>query len=344
VRSDPISQSDFEKVQAEIERQLDTVTWLKSKNGPLVGLGGTIRNMAKIEAARQNYPLNTLHGFILNRSSIAASIDLFRELPLEERKNIPGQRSDRADIILPGAMVILAVMNRLKVNELKVSINGLREGLFFEQFWHHLPYPITTDVRRFAVLNMARTYQYQKSHANHVRYLAGRLFEQLAPLHGYGLAERELLDAAALLHDLGTIISYQDHHRHSETLIINSGLPGFSPRETALVALLARAHRKGRPDPSGYQGLLNNDDTVLLTRLAAILRLAEFLERGRSATVDDIAVTWNDENLHLTLIADEYPAVELWEAERMAVSLVETAFKRRVLLDTTAAPNGWLVK
>lgn len=344
VRSDPINQTDFEKIQAEIERQLDTIAWLKAKNGPMVGLGGAIRNLAKIEAARQNYPLNTLHGFTLTRASIAASIDLFRELPLEERRNIPGLKNDRADIILPGAMVILTIMNRLKANELKLSINGLREGLFFEQFWQHLPYPVSADVRRFGVINMARIYQYQKSHANHVRYLAGRLFEQLAPLHGYSLAERELLDAAALLHDLGTIISYNDHHLHSETLIINSGLPGFSPRETALIALLARSHRKGRPDPSAYKILLNNDDSILLTRLAAILRLAEFLERGRSASVDDIAVAWDDDTLHLTLIADEYPAVELWEAERMAVSLVETAFKRRVLLNTTAAPNGWSVQ
>lgn len=171
-----------------------------------------------------------------------------------------------------------------------------------------------------------------------MRYLAGRLFEQLAPLHNYGPAERELLDAAALLHDLGTIISYNDHHKHSETLIINSGLPGFSPRETALIALLTRYHRKGTPDTTAYKLLLNDADKVLLTRLAAILRLAEFLERGRNATVDDITVTWDDNNLHLTLIADEYPAVELWQTERNAVSLVEATFKRHVLLDSTAAP------
>jgi exopolyphosphatase/guanosine-5'-triphosphate,3'-diphosphate pyrophosphatase len=111
----------------------------------------------------------------------------------------------------------------------------------------------------------------------------------------------------------------------------------------ALIALLARAHRKGAPDTSAYKVLLNQADSMVLTQLAAILRLAEFLERGRSATIDDIAVTWDDSTLHLTLIADEYPAVELWEAERMAVGLMETAFRRRVVLHTTAAPNGWLV-
>jgi exopolyphosphatase/guanosine-5'-triphosphate,3'-diphosphate pyrophosphatase len=285
--------------------------------------------------------LNTLHGYTLRREAISAAIEQLRTLPLAERQLIAGLRSDRADIILPGALVIRTIMDRMRVDELTVSVNGLREGVFFEHFWQHFSYPVIPDVRRFSVLNMARTYQYQKAHANHVRYLAGRLFEQLAPLHGYGPCERELLDAAALLHDIGTIISYYDHHKHSQTLIANSGLPGFTARETALIALLTRYHRKGKPDTSEYRLLLREGDDLLLLRLAAILRLAEFLERGRNATVDDLTVTWGEDYLRLTLIADEYPAVEVWDAERNALPLVELAFKRKVLLDSVAAPSEW---
>ena len=343
VRSDPIKNAELEAVQAEIERQLDTVPWLgKAKEyEPLVGLGGTIRNLARIEGERQGYPLNTLHGFTLSRASVEESIGIFRELPLAERQKIRGLRSDRADIILAGALVLAAIMDRLACEELTISVNGLREGVFFERFWQHLPYPVIPDVRRFSVLNLARNYRYQKLHSNHVRFLAGRLFEQLAPLHGYGLAERELLDAAALLHDLGRIISYGSHHRHSQTLIEHNGLPGFSPREIALIALLTRYHRKGDPDIADYGLLLNDDDQVLLTRLAAILRLAESLERGRNVAVDDVIVTWGDDYLRLTLITDEYPAVELWQTERNSLPLVEAAFERRVLLDSIAAPSEW---
>jgi len=164
---------------------------VKAKPGRiLIGLGGTIRNLAKIEAARQNYPLNTLHSFRLTQDSISESIRQLTELPLKER--------------------------------------------------------------RFSVLNMARVYHYQKNHATHVRYLAGRLFNQLSPLHGYDSAEHELLDAAAILHDIGSMINYYDHHKHSQTLIINSGLPGFAPREVALIALLSGAQRAG-VDGNGLQ-------------------------------------------------------------------------------------------
>ena len=342
VRDEQITEAEFKAVQKEIERQLNTLAWCKEKkNASLVGLGGTIRNLASIEAKRQKYPLNTLHSFALSRSSVEATVAQLRQLPLAKRQKIPGLSEDRADIILPGAMVVLGVMKRLGVDTMTVATSGLREGIFFEQFWQHLPYPVIPEVRRFSVLNVARIYNYQKPHATHVRFLAGRIFDQLAPLHGYGAPARELLEAAALLHDLGTIIRYNDHHKHSQTLIDYNGLPGFSPREIALIGLLARYHRKGHPDNSGFKPLLDDDDTALLICLAAILRLAEFLERGRNAAVDDIIITWDDDSLRLTLIADEHPAVELWEAERNAVPLVETAFKRRVLLDSIAAPGEW---
>lgn len=343
IKNDPPTQAEINTLHTEIERQLDSISWLKAKQSTLIGLGGAIRNLASMDALRNNYPLNTLHGYTLSLASIEESIALLQSVTLSKRKKIHGLKPDRADIILPGATVAQAVMSRLNVDELTISVNGLREGLFLEGFWDHLTYPVISDIRRFSVLNMARVYQYDKNHANHVRYLAGRAFEQLAPLHGYGKAERELLDAAALLHDLGTIINYADHHRHSQTLIVNAGLPGFSPRETALIALMARYHRKRKPSLSDFESLMKSDDLKRLTRLAAILRLAEFLERGRNGTVDDVALTWNEETLTITLIAEDYPAVELWGTEHNAVDLISSAFERRVILDSTAAPDGFIV-
>ena len=338
VRGDLIRASELEALTQEIERQLESLSWLKRKKGRvLIGLGGTIRNLASMEVERQRYPLNTFHGMSLSLSSVEESIALLRDLPLAERRRIPGLSSDRADIILPGAMVLATVMNRLGVEEVAISRGGLREGVFFEHFWQHLPYPVNADMRRFSVLNIARNYEYQKPHANHVRYLADRIFEQLTPLHGYGAQERELLDAAALLHDIGALVGYHGHHKHSQTLININGLPGFSAREIALIGLIARYHRKGTPDYAEYRCLLDDKDGKLLICLAAMLRLAEFLERGRNAAVDDIVAHWTDDELQLSLVADEFPAVELWESERHAVPLVEMAFKRRVALQSIVA-------
>lgn len=344
VRKDPPAAAELDAIRREIAAQLASVSWLaerKRRGGPpeLVALGGTARNMAAMAAARREYPLNTLHGFTLERGDLAENIRLLAGLPQAEREDLPGLSSDRADIILAGALVLQAVMDCLETDKVAVSVNGLREGLFFEHFWRHLSYPVVRNVRQFSVLNKARIYQYSKGHANQVRFLAGRLFEQLAPLHGYGRGELELLNAAALLHDLGTLISYDDHHKHSQTLIVNSGLPGFRPRETALIALMTRYHRRGRPRLNGFESLLDDGDEARLTKLAAILRLAEFLERGRNANVDDVGAHWDEDTLYLTLYADEFPAVEIWEAERNAVGLMGKAFDRRVVIESTAAPE-----
>ena len=339
----PIKPAELTAVRAEIQTHLNTLAWLNPLSGEqmLVGLGGTLRNLASMAAARQQYPLNTLHGFRLTRAHLDESIELLATQPLRKRQKFAGLSSDRADIILPGALVIQAIMACVGAETVTISVNGLREGLFLEHFWQHLAYPVVDNVRRYGVLNMARTYRYDKRHASHVRFLAGRLFNQLAILCGYGPAERELLEAAALLHDIGTVISYYDHHKHSQTLITNSGLPGFTPREVSLIALLTRYHRKGTPTIAGYETILDDNDEALLLRLSAILRLAEFLERGRNATVDDITVLIDDASLRLMLIADEYPAVEMWEAERNALDLMTLAFGRQVGLECTAVPDAW---
>jgi exopolyphosphatase/guanosine-5'-triphosphate,3'-diphosphate pyrophosphatase len=335
VKHDPILTKEYQARENEIVRELESIPWMDQKiKMPLIGLGGTIRNLALIEAQRQKYPLFTQHGFVLKRSSVEKSIGLFRELPLEKRQRIPGISPDRADIILPGALVLLKVMERLRVKEMQLSVNGLREGVFFELFWSELSPPIIHDVRGYSVLNLARNYFYEEEHANHVGFLAGRIFDQLIPLHGYGNEEKQLLFAASLLHDLGRIIGYSSHHKHTQTLLEYNGLPGYTPRETALIALLCRYHRKGDPDIQDYNILLTKKDNVLLRRLAAILRLAECLERGRNGNITEVVITWDEKQLGISLAANQYPAVELWQATRNAGPLMADAYKKKVIITT----------
>lgn len=333
VRNDPIKKSEIKNIRAEINRQLDGVDWLHEFHGPLVGLGGTIRTLAKIEAARLNFPLQSINGFMLSRRSLDEIVRLLSEASLSQRKQIHGLVRDRADIILPGALVIQSLVEKLGVDELSISESGLREGLFFERFWSDLSFPTTPNLREFSVLNMARFYGYQEAHAAHIRHLACGLFDQLAPLHGYGEWERELLQAAALLHDIGMVIKYNDHHKYSQTLIAANALPGYSSREIALIALLARYHRKGTPSSAEYSSLMEDGDEERLVCLASLLRLAEYLERSRAGIVRDVRTRWDNKRLWLTLVSEATPVVELWDAQRNAADLMELAFGRVVTIN-----------
>ena len=185
---------------------------------------------------------------------------------------------------------------------------GLREGVFFERLLggtpggHGRP-PMFEDVRRTSVLNLARQYAVDAAHTEHVAALALGMFDKLAALglHDGDARERELLWAACMLHDIGMSIDYDDHHKHSRYLILNGGLPGFAPVETAIIAQAARYHRKGMPSPGPMAALFGPGDAERLDRCATLLRLAEDLERSRDQLVRRALLEESDGAVELRL-------------------------------------------
>ena len=150
--------------------------------------------------------------------------------------------------------------------------------------------------------------------------LALGMFDELARLglHEGDPRERELLWAASMLHDIGMSIDYDDHHKHSRYLILNGGLPGFTPVEMAIIAQAARYHRKGMPGPGRWRPLFGEGDAERLDRCAVLLRLAEDLERSRDQLVRGTRIALKDDEVELRLIADGEPAVPRWAAGREA--------------------------
>jgi exopolyphosphatase/guanosine-5'-triphosphate,3'-diphosphate pyrophosphatase len=165
---------------------------------------------------------------------------------------------------------------------------------------------------------MAAQYHVDASHTEHVAALALGMFDELARLglHEGDARERELLWAASMLHDIGMSIDYDDHHKHSRYLILNGGLPGFAPVETAIIAQAARYHRKGMPVPGPLAALFGDGDAERLDRCATLLRLAEDLERSRDQLVRATSLALCNGDVELRLIADGESAVPRWAARR----------------------------
>jgi exopolyphosphatase/guanosine-5'-triphosphate,3'-diphosphate pyrophosphatase len=180
------------------------------------------------------------------------------------------------------------------------------------------------------VENLARRYRDELSHERHVAGLSLQLFDGLAraELHDLGAKERELLWAACLLHDIGTAVDYDDHHKHSRYLILNAGLPGFTQREVGLIALIARYHRKGEPDASPLGKLAKKCDATRLDILAGIVRLAEQFERSRDQAVTGVRVHANKE-VTLEPETTAEASVAIWSARRNA-DLLGAAIDRKV--------------
>jgi exopolyphosphatase/guanosine-5'-triphosphate,3'-diphosphate pyrophosphatase len=240
---------------------------------------------------------------------------------------VDGIKEGRADVILAAALVIDTVMEVAGFDEFEATEAGLREGVFFETLLAGTDPPLFEDVRRASVLNLAAQYHPEFHHTEHVADLTLEMWDALAAAgrHRGDAAERELLWAAALLHDIGTAVDYDDHHKHSRYLILNAGLPGFSARETALVAQLARYHRKGSPSLGELAPLARDGDEELLERGSALLRLAEQLERARDQAVRAVHMEVADGHADLRLDADEDVALPRMMAER-ETGLFERAF------------------
>ena len=328
--SDPPKKKDIKRLVTEVRDRLSGVLEsMRSEPAPLIAMGGTIRNLARVVQNGRNYPMRQVHGFFLRREDLEELVDRLLSMDRAERTRLAGIKPDRADVIVAGALVYRTMLREAGLPGLRISGQGLREGTFYR---HFLPAPhLVPDVRTFGIQNLFARYPQPAEHTNQVRFLASRLFQELEPLHGYGAEEARILDDAAWLHDVGMTVGYHGHHRHGAYLIDTGLLPGMTHRELALLTLLVRYHRKGRPRPGHYQQALEKGDRTLLRRLAACLRLAEQLERGRANRVSDLAVEIGPGTIHLSLLADDPPRVELVEAEKQA-DVFESAFGRKLTI------------
>lgn len=330
VKSDPINKKDFRTLEEAAVAAFRELDWLKPGTGPtMVGVGGTVRNLARIDQKRRNYPLDRLHGYVFKRQALEEILEQLRRTELKERESLPGLSRDRADVILAGGVILLQLMKQGGFEELLVSGQGLREGLFYAHFLEGKQVPLFDDKRSFSIKNLARIHHYEEIHAAKVRDLSLSLFDQLQPLHGYGQWERELLGYAALLHDIGVEVGYYDHHKHSAYLIFNAALQGFNHREVVLLALLARYHRKGSVAVDEFRMILADDDEERLARLSALLRISEYLERSKSQVVQSLHVDIGADEVRVRVRAVGDATVEVWDANRRK-NLFEKAFGRKL--------------
>jgi len=315
---------------------LEALGWWTG-GGRLVGIGGTIRNLAAAAMKRLDVPDLDVQGFTLTRDALQELIELLAARPASKRGAVPGIKPDRGDVILGGALVLAAAMDTGGFDAVEVTEAGLREGIFFERFLDEGR--LFEDVRRASVENLAHRFNSDPEHVGHVAALSLAMFDGLAAagLQDLGPQERELLWAACLLHDIGTAIDYDDHHRHSHYLILNAGLPGFSPREVVLIGLIARYHRKGDPDPSELGDLAAKDDGERLRLLCGLIRLAEQLERSRDRSVRAVRVAAADGRVALEAETDPRgdATVGIWAARRNS-DLLADALGRPVEIEAPA--------
>jgi exopolyphosphatase/guanosine-5'-triphosphate,3'-diphosphate pyrophosphatase len=293
-----------------------------------VGSSGTIENLADM-AVRDQDGRRREADDRLDRDSLRSIVRRLRALSLAERREFPGINPERADLIVPGAAILEVLMDGLELDELRISDRGLRDGLLVDWLARHSTL-VGADgpgnPREESVLRLARSMGFEEAHAGTVGRLAVQLFDSArqAGWHAMGAVERELLQHAAALHDIGTALSYSNHHVHGAYFIRNFDLLGFDQREIGALAAIVYFHRKGQPkDRHPELARFDTDTRRMIQQLAVFLRLAEGLDHSHLGLVQR---TWFESRRprHVILVVE---AAQDCPLEMWAVAHQEKTFR-----------------
>jgi exopolyphosphatase/guanosine-5'-triphosphate,3'-diphosphate pyrophosphatase len=259
-----------------------------------VASSGTAGAVFQMIAAGQGGPApRTLGNFTVTRDEVEALVKRLAKAPnAKARAKTPGLDPRRADIILAGALILEQVLAEMGIEELTFSDYALREGVLLDTWRrrHGGSLHQLSDLRRRSVMHVVELMDEDPQHSAQVARLALDLFDATAPRHGLGDAERELLEAAALLANVGLFVSHSGHHKHSYYVIRNSEhLTGFTDREVELIAQVARYHRKSAPRKKHPEyGQLSAEDQERVRVLAGLLRIAVGLDRTHVGAVASV--------------------------------------------------------
>ncbi len=332
---------EWEKLKKHVRKTLKKTLAQKRRSsfrgGVLVGTSGTVQNITQMaHRLHHREPLLMMNGATLDYADLKEVTRSLLHCPARQRGKLPGIDPMRADQLLGGCAILLELMDLLKMRKLIVCDKGIREGVvldFIEQNKGRLAdFEHVRDARKRSVLALARRFDAEPKHAAQVARLALSLFDQTRWIHRMGAADRNMLEYSAHLHDIGYLVGYPKHHKHAYYLIMNCGLDGFSAEELEVLANVVRYHRKSFPKITHPNfARLGKANQGAVRKLAAILRVAEALDRSHAQLVQSLSCRKSGRTLLVKLRTKEDPELEIWGAQRKQ-DLFAAVFKKTVIV------------
>ncbi len=305
----------YAEMTAFIMKNLEQYPWLKQKNLPLIGVGGTARTVAKIIQRSRKYPMTKIHNYSLSLQIFRDFFSKLRTTNLEQRKKISGLSSERSDIILAGSNIINCLLETTGASKIISSGCGLREGLFFKFYSETTGQPLVArNILERSRDNILHLYTADVTHSLHIRDLALTMFDNWMPMHGLRKGYRKLLETAALLHDIGITINFYSHARHSAYMIQNAQLFGLTHKEQIIAAAIAGWHNgvsKNYYKAHLYKEMLSSANWKVINKLALLLALAESMDYTQTSQIVTILPRQRKKQAILGICAPELPGIEM---------------------------------
>lgn len=346
IKSDPPTRKELRRLDEHVRKELKKCVKRIREIGfsMVIGTSGTMMNLASvIYQEKEKKPLKFVNHYDFSKKDLERVHKKLVKVRQPARARTPGLDPKRADIILAGSTLVLALFDMLNAERVTISYRNIREGMILNYIEKNQK-GLTCEnesfsIRERSVLQLARRCSYEEPHAWQVARLSQTLFDVLKPLHGLGAAEREILRYASLLHDIGSYMSYKRHHKHSQYLIVNSDLDGFTPEEVDLIGVVARHHRKRIEGDEDFQVNGSRKPSYTAKALAAILRVADGLDRTHFAVVRSLGCKIGPKKVRLTVQPKprQDTELEIWAATERA-DLFEKVFRKK--LEIVPAPKA----
>ncbi|MBZ9778494.1 Ppx/GppA family phosphatase [Psychroflexus sp. CAK8W] len=339
VNSDPIEEKEIKALQKHFKDELAQVLKLAKEHHvkTIIGSSGTMENMAQMVAYKNSLQAHmSLNELEFSAGDFKDLYTNFIKLDKKQRLNKKGLEEKRVDIINPGMVLVNFLVDKLQLETIKISEAALREGMimnFITNKKEQLNLDLVAnfkDPRRRSVFDLLRKCNWAEAHSKHVADFALQLFDEFKKELKLEDSDRELLEYAALMHDIGYYISYRKHHKHALYLIRYSDLLGFKENEINIMANVARYHRKSTPHKRHKRyRKLSKSNRKRVKKLSAILRIADGLDRSHYQNVQKLEIEHKNKTINLGITTQADPELEIWGTLRKA-DLLEKLIDKKI--------------
>lgn len=314
--TDRILNSNLDTSSNFVIEKLKDIEWLNTNFDSIIFVGELSKTLVKIDKFRTHYPLEIFNNYELSRVGIHELYNIFKCKDLKLRRKVEGIDLDMVDSIFSSLLILNEILKITSIDIIKVSNNTLREGMIYEYLYNN--YDVNDDILDYSIYGILNSLNSNIQHAEQVYFISSLLYNELKPLHKLGDNYLNILKTGAMLHDCGISINYQQHHKHSFYIILNSFINGLTHKEQLMSAAIAASHRFNNYHLPlvQFSYLVNKLDIDIVTKIGALVKIAEELDRSLVSVVKKLKVSFDDEKVVITVSSPSNLDVEIHQALR----------------------------
>jgi exopolyphosphatase/guanosine-5'-triphosphate,3'-diphosphate pyrophosphatase len=335
VKGDMPTGDELKKLRAFLKEQFQTLPWLKDKKLPLIGIGGSARNMAQVHQEYIEYPLAGIHQYRMSAAEVKMVNKMLQSMDFQDVQRVEGLSKDRADIIIPAIEVFSYLMDYIKADVFALSRKGLRDGVFYEQLTKDFEMPIFPNVVEESFYELAIDYDINLKHASQVSTHAMMMLHELEKNEIAQVSQKDekFVRLGSSLYNLGSYIDAEASHQHTFYLLANRTIDGLLHKDRLTVALIASFKNKEvfKRNAALYQEWFGKDELSKYTLFGSIVKLAYSLNATKRDIIQSISIKPEGGNLVFQIVCDNDWGPEQYQAEKQKKHL-EKQLKKSIEL------------